>query len=262
MNEVIENDVEPSENVELTDEVDNLEATQDEATPDDVSDERPKKSGFQKRIDELTKDKYEAQEQARFFAEQLKTKEEPKPQVVAEVPKTAPVSDDYDTYEGYLDALTDYKTDLKLEQRDRKQAEAAMANRSQRANEAQHQAVQAQIAKGREKYTDFDMVAMNDNVPMTNDMLLAITDSASGADIAYYLGNHVSEAKKIAQMNPVSAIRAMGRIEATLESNGTTVQKSNAPTPLKPVNKNASVNADPERMGINEWMQWRQKQVS
>lgn len=61
-------------------------------------------------------------------------------------------------------------------------------------------------------------------------------------------------------MNPIASLRAMGKLEAKLESEPvTTATKSSAPAPITPVSKTSKVSTDPEKMSVDEWMKWRQK---
>jgi hypothetical protein len=123
--------------------------------------------------------------------------------------------------------------------------------------------MQKKISDGRAKYEDFDDVALSNSVPITPAMAEAIAESDIGADLAYFLGNNPSEAAKIASMSPVSALRALGRIEAKLDFDGVEgKQRSNAPAPIKPVSRGAKAVVDPSKLSIDEWMAWRQKQVS
>jgi hypothetical protein len=250
-----------SAETEQPDVTDSPESVQDDAVDGDDTAEKPKKTGFQKRIDELTREKYEAQAQAKFFAEQLKSKETSQPATPANAaPAVAPKADDFDTYEEFIDALSDWKVDQKLAAREAATQAKAADNSKAEAQRVQATSMQARIAEGRDKYDDFDHVALNQAIPITQDMALAVADSEVGADLAYYLGSHLDEAARISQMTPSAQYRAIGKLEAKLESRPVqTAEKSKAPTPIKPVAKGAKATIDPNSMSIDEWMEWRKK---
>lgn len=166
---------------EQPEELDSLDSEQDEADNGDTA-AKPKQSGFQKRINELVADREDWKRQAQYFAEIAKDKETKPAATVAEAPSIAPKADDFDTYEDFIDALTDFKTDQKLAARDESQKATAAETRKTEAQQAQQTAMQAKISEGRGKYDDFDSVALSGNVPITQEMALAIGDSDVGAD--------------------------------------------------------------------------------
>jgi hypothetical protein len=240
---------------------------EDSESPESAPDEEPRqqKSAVQKRIDKLTREKYEMEAQAKFYAEQLRKVEEakaqqPKQEEPQKSSDAAPKVDDYDSYEAYIEALTEYKTEQRFAQQAERMSQEQQRQKAEAAQRQQAQTVQQRITEGRAKYDDFDEIALSGSVPITQEMATAIGESELGADIAYYLGNHPDEAVKIATMSPTAQFRALGRLETKLEAQP--VNKSHAPPPIKPVSKGAKAIKDPSNMSIDEWMAWRMKQVN
>lgn len=89
--------------------------------------------------------------------------------------------------------------------------------------------------KVRDKYDDFDQVARNPNVPITEVMAEAIYASDVGPEVAYFLGSNVKEAARIARLTPFMQAKEIGKIEAKLASDPPVKKTSNAPAPISPV---------------------------
>ncbi len=250
--------------VEQPETVDNLDSTPDDDTTEGDTPEKPKQSGVQKRINELVSEREDWKRQAQYFAEIAKTKETPQAETkAAETPTVAPKADDFDTYEEFIAANTTHEVQKALAAQAETNKQTDADNRKTEAQQSQQQAMQARISEGREKYDDFNAVALGNHWRPSQEMVMAIGDSDVGADLAYYLGSNPDEAAAIVEMNPISAMRAMGRLEAKLEANPVqTAEKSNAPSPIRPVSKTTQVANDPEKMSVDEWMKWRRKQVS
>ena len=89
--------------------------------------------------------------------------------------------------------------------------------------------------KVRDKYDDFDQVARNPNVPITEVMAEAIYASDVGPEVAYFLGSNIKEAARIARLTPFMQAKEIGKIEAKLASDPPVKKTSNAPAPISPV---------------------------
>jgi len=70
--------------------------------------------------------------------------------------------------------------------------------------------------KAREKHPDFDETMRHLNLPTSHAMAEAILDSELAAEIMYWLGKHPTECKLIGDLQPLSAVREIGRIEGTI----------------------------------------------
>jgi hypothetical protein len=86
--------------------------------------------------------------------------------------------------------------------------------------EARHQVrlehLKALAMKAKEKHPDFDETISHLHLPTNQAMLEAILDSELGAEIIYWLGKHPADCKLIGDLQPLSAVREIGRIEGTI----------------------------------------------
>jgi len=87
----------------------------------------------------------------------------------------------------------------------------------------------------RDKYDDFEQVAYNPKLPITNVMAETIQSSDIGPELAYYLGSNPKEADRISRMTPLSQAKEIGRIEAKLASAPPIKKTTSAPAPISPV---------------------------
>lgn len=114
----------------------------------------------------------------------------------------------------------------------------------------------AQVADAKQRYADFDAVALSKDVPITATMGQIIATSDVGADVAYFLGQNRALAAQIAAMHPVEAARAIGRIEARVQAPKPRTE-TNAPAPISPVRGSAGASRDPAKMSVSEYAAWR-----
>jgi len=212
---------------------------------------KPKPSGVQKRIDKLTREKYEAEQRARDAEERLKQ--------VAPKQSEAPKRSDYDDYESYLEVKAEFIAEQKATEALKKR-EAEESRRTQETQVRESWANwESRKETARDKYQDFDEV-INQDVPITGAMQQAIMESDAGADIAYYFGNHPDEAERIAKLSPARQFIEIGKLELKVND---PPKKSAAPAPIDPVKPSgATDNPKPNDKDSDEvWMAKRRKQV-
>ena len=117
--------------------------------------------------------------------------------------------------------------------------------------------------EGRERYEDFDEVALAPTNPINAVMADIIQGSEAPADIAYYLGSHLQEATAISRMTAIQAAREIGKIEEKLVAALKVNPKSNvskAPPPIKPVTGPGEVvTKDPNKMSMEEYRRAREE---
>lgn len=237
--------VEPIEAETVETEVEQPEVEAKEAEKE--HDESSLPEGVKKRIDKVTRQKYEAiAESNRLKAEleQLKAQFAPK--------QEAPDISQFDTMDDYVEALTEYKLQQK-----------AQSAQNQQAKQTQAQAIAqdwvAKVDKARSVAPDFDEVFSNvADVPFAQVALDAVAQHPKGAEIAYILGKDPSEAYRIAALAPYQQLMAIGEVAARANlPKPKTV--STAPAPVKPVSGGASNSAPPADM--EEWVKWRNNQI-
>ena len=146
----------------------------------------------------------------------------------AEAPKPVPVEhvtpDQFTTTEDYVEALTTSKAQQIVQQQQ-------YAKQQQELLGSYHE--KEEDARGR--YEDFEQVAYNPKLPITNVMAQTIQAADNGPDIAYYLGTNPKEADRIARLTPILQAKEIGRLEAKVASEPATKRTSSAPAPISPV---------------------------
>jgi len=117
--------------------------------------------------------------------------------------------------------------------------------------------------KAREKYDDFEQVAYNPNLRITEVMAQTIKASDAGPDVAYYLGTNPKEADRISRLTPFLQVKELGKLEAKLADNPPVKRTSSAPAPISPVTARTTGSpafdtTDPrsiKSMSTSEWIE-------
>lgn len=258
---------EPSEPQAIEEAQQSTESIGDD-TAVEAKDNKPK--GVQKRIDELVKQREEERRRAdrleKMLERQLMAGQQQPQLQPKEEPAPEPTPEQFETYEQYVRASSKYEAEKAAariaEERFQKETE-------RRRTEEANRSTQDKIRIAKEKYSDFEEVALDPTLPITPSMAEAIMDSEFSADLAYHLGKNRSDAEKIARMSPIAAARALGKLEAEFERKATAApaliepkRVSKAPEPVKPLATSADApNKDPDKMSTEEWLRWRNTQL-
>lgn len=204
--------------------------TSGENSGDDAADKPKRKHWAHDRIDELTRKYREAERQAEMWK--------------ARASQTVDI-DSLD-YEDQIAARV--STQYRKEQADM----AADAARQTGA-----ELFSLREAEAKERYADYEAVARNPNVAITQDMAEIIYDSPTGPELAYHLGKNPQEALRIAQMTPARQARELGLLEARLSAPKD--PPKHPPRPVAPVGSQAAGGAsDPSKMSMAEYVAARQ----
>jgi len=199
-----------------------------------------------------------AREQRKWEREQQAKQAEM--QVRQSVPAELPSADQFESPEAYAEVLAVKKAEELIAQREiqkqRAQVEDAYAEREEEA---------------RNKYDDFEQVAYNPQLRVTDVMAETIKASDLGPDLAYWLGSNPKEAERISRLSPLLQAREIGKIEAKLGAEPPQKKTTSAPEPIRPVSARA-VNpgvidtTDPrsiKTMSDSEWIAAeRQRQIT
>jgi len=179
--------------------------------------------------------------------------------------KAAPTFDQFNgDAEAYVEALSDWKADQKLVQREQQTyQQTTVASYEER------------VEKARDThYPDYDDVVgkpYEEGGPAISPLMGdAIMMEANGVDVAYYLGKNVSESVRIAKMPPLQQALEIGKLAVKLAGETPPTKKvSSAPHPIKPVgSRTVSGVTDPsdprsvKSMSTEQWMKARNRQVS
>jgi hypothetical protein len=230
-----------------------------EPPPEEKPEDPPIPKGVQKRIDRAVRQKYEAEARAKMLEERLAVIEQRQfQQNQPSIDKSEPKIENFDNFDTYVAAKAEWIASKKIEET---LTEREKRQKEERENHERQQ-VQTTWAKRVSEATvempDFEEVLASSEVPMTGPMQDAIMESDIGPKLAYFLANNPDEAIKIANMPPISAIRALGRIEERLQTQP--VKKpTSAPEPIKPVGARATVKKNPGQMSDAEYAKWRKQ---
>jgi hypothetical protein len=237
-------------------EVDSAPAPEVTATPEDAQtapevaesqpDQQPEEKKFtQAEIDAMISKRL-AREQRKWEREQQAKLAQP------QVPKEVPPIDQFESPDAYAEALAIKKAEELLAQREFQKQQAAI-------EEAYHEREE----EARAKYDDFEQVAYNPQLRVTDVMAETIRASEMGPDLAYWLGSNPKEADRISRLSPLLQAREIGKIEAKLGSNPPVKPTTSAPAPITPVTARTSGNpsydtTDPrsvKAMSTSEWIE-------
>lgn len=218
-----------------------------------------KKKGVQKRIDELTRKAHDAAREAKYWREQYAAKQE---EVSSKDVTTKPARTEFANDDAYLEALTEWKVDQKV-QRYNQQTHAERANEAQtRHDTTRFELYQQRVAES--ELPDYQKVVGESDVPAAPHVLESILDSENGPTLAYHLAKNPDVAQQLNEMTPLQAAREIGLLEAQLaqpriEKRTTNkVTTSKAPEPITPVRGgNGQFQKAPEAMTDTEWFKSR-----
>jgi hypothetical protein len=148
--------------------------------------------------------------------------------------KAAPTAsvDQFESPEAYAEALAYQKAEELLAKREAAKQQSQVLEGYQEREES-----------ARDKYDDFDQVAYNPKLPITNVMAETIQSSEIGPELAYYLGSNPKDAERISRMTPLSQAKEIGKIEAKLAAEPPMKRTTSAPAPIKPVAARSSGSA-------------------
>lgn len=216
------NEVEPVETAEST------TAEQQETATTEAEETTKKVPWFQKRINEVTREKYELQREAQALRDQMARSQ------AGEQPNQA---DEIQT----------------LIQR-----EAHRLTNERLFNDACNKV----YATGKSEFKDFDATVGNlQMVGVGRDFLELATISDAGAKLLHHLGSNLDEAARIAKLPPKLMAREMTLLETKLSQKQTgTVSK--APAPIAPLSGGkGSFKEYSPNMSDADYAKWRQAQI-
>jgi len=201
--------------------------------------EPKKKSRYQARIDELVRDReLEKEEKDQWRQEALKlAREREKPQIkpeeiqvdIADLPLPKLENFDFDE-DNYRAALVERAAIIALrKERARDQQREAISRQSE-----EERKLAAWQNEGRAKYADFD-VALAGNVPVTDQMKIAIMGNERGHDVAYFIGKNPNEAMRIASLHPIEQTVEINKLAKKLANQKRPKTESTAPSATSPV---------------------------
>lgn len=229
----------------------------DVSSPEVAEESQPVKTFTQEELDAAI-GKRLAREQRKWEREQQRKAVET--QTVTSAPSAnLPPVDQFESPEAYAQALAYQKAEELLAQREQAKQQAALL-------ESYHEKEE----QARDKYDDFEQVAYNPNLRITDVMAQTIQASDIGPDVAYFLGANPKEADRISRLSPYLQAKEIGKIEAKLSDNPPAKKTTSAPAPIAPVTARSTGGTaydttDPratKNMSVSEWIEAeRQRQM-
>lgn len=230
-----------------------------------------KKPWFQRRIDEITKQRHEAERRAERLEQMMQQiiertptgqppgQQQAPPQAPPDFQATrpAPTREQYEFDENrYLEAVVDWR----IEQREAKAMHERRVAEQQQAQQGFVTYFEERRTKcleeGRTKYPDYEQVVFS--LPpqvMNHELAVAIFETGSPADIAYHLGKNPAEAERLSKLPPLKKAIELGRLETKITQ--ATRPTSQAPPPPNPVGGRTPAGKSESAMTMDEWLKAR-----
>ena len=170
-------------------------------------------------------------------------------------PTGEPRVSQFQDYENYIAALTDYKVEQRM------QGVRQQTEQQQRFNSQREQATQfeAKLSNAAAKYADFHDVAFSEDVAITQPMAAAIARLKDPGEAAYYLGSNTDEAMRISRLDPVDQVWEIKALEAKLKSPPATTK---TPPPIEPTTGRSHVAKKMSDMSQDEFIEYRRKRTA
>ncbi|UOF80241.1 bacteriophage [Caudoviricetes sp.] len=236
----------------------------------EVTDKPKQNPKIEKRFSELTKQRELAKQEAakeREAREALEARLREIEQKVNPQPVDDPIGEEpqpnqfTDAFE-YAKALSEWKVEKVLAERDRAEAE-------RRANEERNKVIQSwtqKVEAAKAKLPDFEEMVASADVAVSDQIRDAIIESDVGPQVLYHLAENTDYARKLAEMPVAKALKELGKLEARFEVKDepeakSVARQSKAPSPIRPLKASSSaadvpINADGEFHGT--YQQWRE----
>lgn len=216
--------------------------TDEPGQADEPGDPPKRKPWWEKRFDELTAKKYDAEREAAYWrgiAEASRGSGQSQQQ-------QTPIPDRWEDPEGYDRYLIQQAVSLAKEQT----AQELRQQQTFRTYEERENAV-------RQAKPDYDSVVRDPSLPITPLMAEVIRESDKGPDVAYWLGTNRSEAQRIAGLAPHLQAAALGRIEAGFIAPARAQPRTPPPAPPQTVaGISSGINKSPDDMSMAEYVAW------
>lgn len=234
-----------------------------EDNPDAQPQDTPKKGGVQKRIDELTRERYEAKREADHW----KAVAEQRAQAVQQQQATPPpkledfadVNEFFAARDAYVRDQTKAEIYREAHQQSLRQQQETQQHQQAIAQQQRVERFKAQESEAAAKYQDYvtavSSPVIQQVIQARSEILETMLDSEHGPDIAYFLAKNPTQLQKVASLSPLAAVREIGRIEQMFMA--PQKQTTNAPDPVRTVGGKAEATRNPENMSIAEYRKWR-----
>ncbi|MCE6238342.1 hypothetical protein [Acinetobacter pittii] len=222
--------------------------------------EKQKKSRAQERVEQALQRAFEAERKLKEYEAQ---KEAPK----GEAKPTKPQIEDFETYEEYLkehDAYEEKLDEWRISEAERRILEKQSKAQSEKSQTEKQVELEGAIAAFAEQAPDFDDVVQKGiarqlPMPISLDELAAEFDydAATQTRLLYELAKDEELHQLVSDSSKLKAARVLSERVDSWGSKANPPPVSKAPPPIKPVQANASVKRDAEKLSDNEFLKSR-----
>ena len=216
------------------------------AEPEPEPKPQPAPNGVVKRIDQLTREKYELQDRL-----QKAETERARMESQLKLNKVLKLDGDQPSLPADLDAEIERRAKEKLKVEMAQQAEVAFNNECNKI-----------AAQGKTQFNDFDESLANINTRlggMSREFMEALIESGKGAEIINTLGKDWEKATEILAMPPIKQAVAVAKLAAQFDRPASTAL-SKAPAPIEPKvggRAKAEPRLDDPNLSMAEWAKLR-----
>lgn len=190
-----------------------------EGEQDSQEQEEKKKGGWQRRIDKLTRERYELREQLAEMRGRLAVQPAPATHTSTEDSDPKPDIQKFPgTYEEFTAALVRWEARQEYKQLSAKAKEAAAnAERDEREKEVVT-SYKDRAREFAEEHDDFDQVIgkLRWTEEIANSAAVALMEDENGPALAYYLGENPEVFSKLNDMTAAGAVKYLGRLSERL----------------------------------------------
>lgn len=228
--------------------------------PENLKPKPEDKERFRGRISDLVAHRKQVEERNRYLEEQLARylsgqTGQPKAEKTSNVPDGAPKQEDFDSHQEYVDAMVDYKIQLRTEEQIKANQEATYREyRQEKRSEFERnaEAIIEQVPAWKEDPDLFWNYISNKRIPASEAMVEAVMESGEVAPyMMLWLAANRKEAAKMYNMPPRAATVAIGRLAMRLEQeirNGADPESTGSPS-VPPANPGVTPRPVPQIRG-------------
>lgn len=240
-----------------------VEPTTETTTTEGDKQEQPRneqgqfKPSVQKRIDELTFRRNQAERDASYWKAKATELQQ----------AAAPRAADFDSDEDYDQAMRDHRVDTRVNKQLATDAEAKAKEFTEAARAAAGESYNQRVAEVKARIPDFVDVVSKANVEISPALQEALLDSDKGPDLVYHLAKNPEEATRLNAMSTRQMDREIGRLELSIGAKpapaAPPARTTNAPAPATVGTAAAApANTDPSKMSQAEFEAWARKNGS
>lgn len=228
----------------------NTEKQADSETEETTDEAKPKGKGFQKRINQLTRNVRELERRNSALENEMQERQKPAAEVKGE-----PKLEDYDDWGKYAKDVAKWEVNQAKGEFSQKQSEEVHRVLAVKAQDEFRDRLETYA----EKHDDFHEMVEEIGPLIKGAALETLIDSKHGPEIIHHLAKNPEEAEKLSRLSPLAAAREIGRIEERL-STKSVKKTTSAPAPVKTVTGSSSASVSLENAEMKDFIRLRRAQ--